>query len=134
MDNEFDEFNELFQLLDDISAKKQDEISNEQIQDESIIDIEFIKEMEAILGCSLEVTPEFKEKSEIVSALEKKYMKVFGDIISYDEEYIGMSLDKKIQTIQECLNTNKPKNMVLGGCTTSDKNETGILKNFKAFY
>ena len=91
--------------------------------------------MEAILGCSLEVTPEFEEKLKIVSELEGKYTDTFGDTISWDIEYIGMSLDKKIQTIQECLNTNKPKNIVLGSCyVPNDENETGILKNFKAFY
>ena len=66
--------------------------------------------------------------------MEGKYADTFGDIISRDIEYDCMSLDEKIQMIQECLDTNKPKNMVLGGCTTSDKNETGILRNFKAFY
>ncbi|MDE5884335.1 MAG: hypothetical protein K2H29_04560, partial [Oscillospiraceae bacterium] len=120
--------------VDDISDKKQNYIANEKINDDSESFEEFIKEMEAILGCSLEVTPEYKEKLKIVSELEGKYTDTFGDIISYDEEYIGMSPDEKIQTIQECLNTNKPKNIVWGGYVPSDENETGILKNFKAFY
>ena len=91
--------------------------------------------METILGCSLEVTPKSKEKLKILSTLERKYTDTFGDTISWDMEYICMSLDEKIQTIQECLNTNKPKNIVLGSCyVPNDENETGILKNFKAFY
>ncbi|MDE6729359.1 MAG: hypothetical protein K2J71_01095, partial [Oscillospiraceae bacterium] len=130
-------FEDLFKLLDDISDKKQNDIANEKINDDSESESfeEFIKEMEAILGCSLDVTPEFKEKLEIVSAWERKYTDTFGDVISWDIEYIGMSQDEKIQTIQECLHTNKPKNIVLGSCyVPNDENETGILKNFKAFY
>lgn len=129
MENEFDE---LFKLLDDIPTEKQNDIANEKISDESFE--EFIKEMEAILG-PLDVTPKSEEKLKIVSTLERKYTDTFGDTISWDIEYIGMSLDKKIQTIQECLNTNKPKNIVLGSCyVPNDENETGILRNFKAFY
>ena len=113
----------------------ENEISSEQIQDDSLIDIEFKKEIEAILGCSLEVKPKSEEKLKLVSALEKKYIDTFGDVISWDIEYICMSLDEKIQTIQECLDTNKPKNIVLGSCyAPNDKNTTGILRNFKAFY
>ncbi len=130
MENEFDE---LFKLLDNIPTEKQNDIADEKISDESFE--KFIKGMETILGCSLEVTPEFEEKLKIVSTLERKYTDTFGDTISWDIEYIGMSLDKKIQTIQECLNTNKPKNIVLGSCyVPNDENETGILRNFKAFY
>ena len=129
MNNEFDE---LFQLLDDIPTEKQNDTANEKISDESFE--EFIKEMETILGCSLEVTPEFEEKLKIVSKLEGKYTDTFGDILSCDAEYNGMSLDEKIQMIRECLDTNKPKNIVLEGCPLSDKEKAGILKNFKVFY
>ena len=34
--------------------------------------------MEIILGCSLEVTPEFKEKFKTLSELEGKYADTFG--------------------------------------------------------
>lgn len=46
-----------------------------------------------------------------MSALEEKYIKAFGNVINYN----NMPLDEKIQAIQECFNTNKPKNIVLGG-------------------
>jgi len=138
MNNDYNEdtemFKELFELLNNISDKKQNDISHEETNDDDS-DMELKNLLEEILG-SIEITPEFAEKSKTVSVLEKKYTETFGDIISYDEEYNDMSLDEKIHTIQECLAKNKPKNIIWGGYTPSDeeKTQSKILKHFKAFY
>ncbi|MBD5142681.1 MAG: hypothetical protein HDT22_03615 [Ruminococcus sp.] len=87
-----------------------------------------LEELEEILGSSpIEIDSEYNEKLKVVSAMEKKYTKTFGDIINNDEEYSLMSLDEKIQTIQECLNTNKPKNIILGDWRLSEEMNQKIM-------
>lgn len=139
MNNNFDEdIDELealvAKLLNDTSDKKQNDISTEK-KDYDYSDIEFNNFLESIFG-SIEVNPEYEEKLKIVSEMEKKYTEKFGDIISDDEEYSLMSEDEKIQTIQECLDTNKPKLIILGGDTLidDDKNQCKFLKRMKIFY
>lgn len=139
MDNNFDEdIDELealvARLLNDTSDKKQNDISTEK-KDYDYSDMEFNNFLESIFG-PIEVNPEYEEKLKIVSEMEKKYTQKFGDIISDDEEYSLMSEDEKIQTIQECLDTNKPRDIILGGDIPSDedKNQCRFLKHMKIFY
>ena len=134
-DEDIDELEALVsRLLNNTSDKKQNDISTEKT-DYDYSDMEFNNFLESIFG-SHKITPEFEEKLKTVSEMEKKYNKTFGDIISYDAEYIIMSLDEKIQTIQECLDTNKPRDIILGGDTPSDedKNQCRFLKHMKIFY
>lgn len=139
MDNNFDEdIDELealvARLLNDTSDKKQDNISHEETNNDA--DMEFQKLFEDILGHPIEGKPSYEEKLKVVSEMEKKYTEKFGDIISDDEEYCLMSFGAQIQTIQKCLDTNKPKLIIPGGNTLidDDKNQCKFLKRMKIFY